>query len=92
MELNEADRIVLAVYKYVMPFVGAALVFVLGLIARWMRSVGKDLRIIREALVKHEAIRDEHTKSIESLNEKQEEHAKEITHLKIHIAGGKNNL
>lgn len=92
MELNEADRIVLAVYKYIMPIVGAALVFVLGMIARWMRSVGKDLRIIREALVKHDAIRDEHTRSIESLNDKHEEHSKEITSIKIQIAGGKNGI
>ena len=57
-----------------------------------LRSVGKDLRIIRESLVKHEAIRDEHTKSIETLNEKHEEHSKEITHIKIQIAGGKSGI
>ena len=85
MELTEADKIVLVVYKFIMPFVGAALVFVLGMIARWMRSVGKDLRIIREALVKHDAIRDEHGKSIEKLQEKISDHGKELTGIKVKI-------
>lgn len=92
MELNEADKLVLAIYKFVMPFIGAALVFVLGMIAKWMRSVGKDLRIIREALVKHETIRDEHTRSIEMLQENQTTTNSEITQIKIQLASNKNGL
>ena len=89
-ELNEADRIVLVVYKFVMPFIGAALVFVLGMIARWMRSVGKDLRIIREAMVKHETIRDEHGKRIEKLQDDVDGHGKDLTGIKVKI--GYNGL
>lgn len=91
MEINETDKLVLAIYKYVMPVIGASLVFVLGMIAKWMGRVSKDLSIIRVSLVRHEEIRDAHTKAIEKLEEKQKEQDKELTNLRIRVAGQNHN-
>jgi len=84
--LSEADRFVLFMYKFIIPFVGIVVTFILGMIAWWIRNISKDMGDIKLSIVKHDAISSIHSIAITKLQDNDEKNKDAIQRIFIHLA------
>lgn len=84
--LTATDEILLQIYKFVLPIIGAAGIVILGFIASWIKKISKDMGEIKVSLVKHDGYHESHSKAIAELKNSNEEKTKKIQEIEIKIA------
>lgn len=85
-QINEMDRVMLEIYKFAMPIIAVIFTCILGMIANWIRNMAKDMGCIKEEIIKHGMINEQHGKEIRNLDERVSDNHESINNLKIQMA------